>query len=189
MSKISVSEVIFYPKLPLTKWDNSDIIRYLIIKDIMIGCFKDMPTHYQGSPRETLALNTFIKLTRATDSLMQRLSQRSTQGDLTPTQFGVLETLHHLGPLCQTEISRKLLLSTANITLVIDNLEKCGLVQRTRSAEDRRYITVSLTEQGEELISELFPKHAASIVEELSALSPEEQDLLGELCRKLGKKE
>lgn len=148
-----------------------------------------MPTHYQGSPRETLALNTFIKLTRATGSLLQRLSLRNTQGSLTPTQFGVLETLYHLGPLCQTEISRKLLLSTANITLVIDNLEKCGLVQRTRSAEDRRFITVSLTGGGEELISGLFPKHAVSIAEEMSILSPQEQETLSELCRKLGKKE
>ena len=148
-----------------------------------------MPTHYQGSPRETLALNTFIKLTRASDSLLQRLAQRSTQGGLTPTQFGVLETIYHLGPMCQTEISQKLLLSTANITLVIDNLEKCSLVQRTRSVEDRRFIRVSLTEQGEELISGLFPKHAASIAEELSVLSPEEQQTLGELCRKLGKKD
>ena len=148
-----------------------------------------MPTHYQGSPRETLALNTFIKLTRATDSLTQRLSQRSTHSSLTPTQFGVLETLYHLGPLCQTEISHKLLLSTANITLVIDNLEKCSLVQRIRSSEDRRFITVSLTRQGEELISELFPLHAAAIADEMSVLSPEEQQSLGELCRKLGKKE
>ena len=136
-----------------------------------------------------LALNTLIKLTRATDSLLQRLSLRNTQGSLTRTQFGVLETLYHLGPLCQTEISRKLLLSTANITLVIDNLEKCGLVQRTRSAEDRRYITVSLTGQGQELISGLFPKHAVSIAEEMSILSPQEQETLSELCRKLGKKE
>jgi MarR family 2-MHQ and catechol resistance regulon transcriptional repressor len=148
-----------------------------------------MPTHYQGSPAETLALNTFIKLTRAADSLLRRLSQRSTQGNLTPTQFGVLESLYHLGSMCQTEISNKLLLSTANITLVIDNLEKSGLVKRTRSAEDRRFISVSLTDKGEELIAGLFPKHAASIAEELSVLSPQEQEILGELCRKLGKKE
>jgi MarR family 2-MHQ and catechol resistance regulon transcriptional repressor len=147
-----------------------------------------MPTHYQGPPRETLALNTFIKLTRATDSLMQRLSQRGSQGDLTPTQFGVLETLYHLGPLCQTVISQKLLLSTANITLVIDNLEKCGLVKRTRSTEDRRFISVSLTEQGKELITNLFPQYAGSLAEEMSTLTSKEQETLGELCRKLGKK-
>jgi MarR family 2-MHQ and catechol resistance regulon transcriptional repressor len=148
-----------------------------------------MPTHYQGTSSERLALNTFIKLTRAADSLFQRLSQRSTQGNLTPSQFGVLETLYHLGPLCQTEISKKLLLSTANITLVIDNLEKNGLVKRTRGVEDRRFISVSLTTKGEELIAELFPRHAASIAEELSVLSPQEQETLGELCRKLGRKE
>ena len=147
-----------------------------------------MPTHYQGTARETLALDTFIKLTRATDSLLQRLSQRSIQDGLTPTQFGVLETLYHLGPLCQTEISRKLLLSNANITLVIDNLEKAELVQRIRSTKDRRFISVSLTGQGEELISRLFPEHAASIADEMSVLSEEEQQTLSELCWKLGKK-
>jgi MarR family 2-MHQ and catechol resistance regulon transcriptional repressor len=148
-----------------------------------------MPTHYQGPPAETLALNTFIKLTRAADSVLRRLSQRSTQGNLTPTQFGVLETLYHLGPMCQTEISNKLLLSTANITLVIDNLEKNGLVKRTRGVEDRRFISVALTSMGDELIASLFPLHAASITEEMSVLNAEEQEMLGELCRKLGKKE
>lgn len=147
-----------------------------------------MPTHYLGTPREILALNTFIKLTRATGSVLQRVSQRSKQGGLTPSQFGVLETLYHLGPLCQTEISRKMLLSTANITLVLDNLEKSGLVKRTRSVEDRRFITITLTEQGRGLIENAFPQHAASIVEEFSVLSPQEQETLGELCRKLGKR-
>ena len=52
-----------------------------------------MPTHYSGTPQETLALNTLIKLTRSVDSLASRLSQRGTLGELTESQFGVLETL------------------------------------------------------------------------------------------------
>ena len=40
-----------------------------------------MPTHYSGTPTETLALNTFIKLTRSVNSLMSRLSQRGAIGD------------------------------------------------------------------------------------------------------------
>ncbi len=148
-----------------------------------------MPTHYQGSTHEILALDTFIKLTRAVDSLTARLHQYGSMGGLTISQFGVLETLYHLGPMCQSQISSKLLLSTGNITLVIDNLEKRGLVQRRRDSQDRRYITVSLTEAGQALIAQIFPLHAAAIAEEMSVLEPGEQEALGQLCRKLGRKE
>lgn len=148
-----------------------------------------MPTHYRGTAEEVLALNTFIKLQRATISLEARLAHRRTMTDITATQFGVLEALYHLGPMCQGEISTKLLKSGGNITLVVDNLEKQGLVQREREPHDRRMIVVSLTPAGRELISQLFPKHLAAIVEEMSILTPEEQQLLGDLCRKLGKQE
>jgi MarR family 2-MHQ and catechol resistance regulon transcriptional repressor len=146
-----------------------------------------MPTHYSGTPEETLALNTFIKLNRAAESVSARLSQRGAQGDLTNSQFGALEALYHLGPMCQSDLGSKLLKSSGNITLVIDNLEKRGLVRRVRSQEDRRFIQVSLTEPGKELIAYTFPRQLAAIVEEMSVLDPQEQETLGSLCRKLGK--
>ncbi len=148
-----------------------------------------MPTHYTGSTQEILALNTFIKFTRSMESLGARLHQRGTVNGLTPSQFGTLEVLFHLGPLCQGEISVKLLKSTGNMTLVIDNLEKHGLVQRERDADDRRMVIISLTEAGRELISRVMPDHVAAIVEEMSVLTAAEQESLGRLCRKLGKQE
>jgi len=146
-----------------------------------------MPTHYPGTQQEVLALDTFIKLTRAVESVLGRLAHRGTQGDLSPSQFGTLETLHHLGPMCQSELGTKLLKSGGNITLVIDNLEKRELVHRDRDPEDRRMTVVSLTEAGKQLISKIFPGHVTSIVEEMGVLTAEEQQVLGTLCRKLGK--
>ena len=147
-----------------------------------------MPTHYHGTPEEIRALDTWIKLTRAADSFGARLADHGTCSDVTVSQFGVLEALHHLGPLRQGEISAKLLRSGGNITLVVDNLEARGLVQRTRDASDRRVVTVALTEAGEALIAELFPQHVCAIVEEMRVLTADEQETLGCLCRKLGKK-
>ena len=145
-----------------------------------------MPTHYSGTPQETLALNTFIKLTRSVESLTSRLSQRGTLGELTESQFGVLETLYHLGSMCQNQIAAKILKSSGNLTMVIDNLEKHGLVRRTRDLEDRRKVQVSLTDEGRQLIGQVFPGQVAAITEEMSALTPQEQETLGSLCRKLG---
>ena len=148
-----------------------------------------MPTHYKGTPQEELALNTYIKLTRSTDSFEARLAKHETLENLTATQFGVLEALYHLGPMCQNEIGHKLLKSGGNMTLVIDNLEKHGYVHRERNPEDRRMMIVSLTPEGKAVISRIFPEHVQAITEEMNALTAEEQQTLGDLCRKLGKKE
>jgi len=148
-----------------------------------------MPTHYSGTPQEILALNTFIKLTRSVNSLMSRLSQRGALGELTVSQFGVLEALYHLGPMCQNELATKILKSSGNMTMVIDNLEKNHLVSRRRNLDDRRMITIHLTEAGEQLIQQVLPAQVAAITAEMSALTPEEQQNLGDLCRKLGNKD
>lgn len=145
-----------------------------------------MPTHYKGSPETTLALDTYIKLTRANSAFEARLLAHGDLGNLTITQFGVLEALFHLGPQCQGVISQKLLKSTGNMTLVIDNLEKLGLVRRNRTLEDRRQVLIELTAQGEALIKTIFPRQAEAIRQEMSVLSLEEQQALGRLLRKLG---
>src|SRR5512134_1064887 len=99
-----------------------------------------MPTHFTGSRAQMRTLSTFIKLTRCTNSLFARLAQRNTIGDLTWSQFAVLEALYHLGHMTQGEISAKVLKSGSNMTTVIDNLERDGLVRRERDADDRRVV-------------------------------------------------
>lgn len=148
-----------------------------------------MPHHFHGPETEKRALAAFVKLVRAAESVVSRLNGHLAEAGLTGSQFGALEALLHRGPLCQRELGEKLLKSTGNITMVVDNLEKRGLVRRERNTEDRRYITVHLTNEGRQLISELFPRHAAAIAREMSVLTAEEQYELGRLCRKLGLKE
>lgn len=146
-----------------------------------------MPTHYKGSPEEERALSAFINFLRAADSVAARLDSQIEMGGLTHGQFAVLEALFHLGPLNQCDLARKLLRSGGNVTVVIDNLEKRGLVRRERQKEDRRMVIVSLTSSGRRLIGRIFPQHAAAITAEMSRLSPEDQETLRALCRKLGR--
>jgi MarR family transcriptional regulator, 2-MHQ and catechol-resistance regulon repressor len=148
---------------------------------------KVMPTKYQGAAREVHALDAYIKLMRASGSVAAKLNKELSRSQMTESQFGVLEALLHLGPLHQCEIAAKLLKSGANITLVLDNLEKRGLVTRQADARDRRSTIVELSEEGRRVISETFPIHAAFISDLMSALNPDEQHQLGRLCRKLGR--
>ena len=146
-----------------------------------------MSTHYKGSEREQRALNAYITLTRATESLWERLHKHLVEEGLTAGQFAVLEALLHLGPLRQHELAKKVLRSKGNMTFVIDNLEKQGLVKREREEADRRCTSVSLTAAGKKLISVVFPRHVEALVKEMGALSQTEQESLRTLCRKLGK--
>ena len=95
-----------------------------------------MGTHYQGTKSDENTLNAFIKLMRSVESMNNRLNRHLYEADLTVSQFGVLEVLYHLGPLNQRAIGEKLLKSGGNITMVIDNLEKCGHVKRPPGGSD-----------------------------------------------------
>jgi len=134
------------------------------------------------------ALNSYTKLMRAAESVTSRTSRPMTAADLTISQFGVMEALLHKGPLCQRDIAAKILKSTGNMTMVIDNLEKRGLVRRERDSDDRRYFTVHLTETGSALIVKVFADVEATIVAEMGALTWLELEQLGMLCKKLGLK-
>ena len=146
-----------------------------------------MPTHYKGSEEEIRALNAFINLMRGADSLVRRLTTQLEPLGITTGQFGVLEALYHLGPMCQKTLGEKLLRSGGNVTLVVENLAKRGWVRRERQADDRRHIRIHLTPKGRALIKRAFPKHVQAVVKEMSALDPSEQEALRRICRKLGK--
>lgn len=130
------------------------------------------------------ALNIFVKLMRATNKATSRIHEHLKNDNLTVSQFGVLEGLYHLGPLSQTELGNKILKSNANLTTVVDSLEKKKLVKRERANEDRRRVTVVLTESGEALISRVFPRHAQVVTNELAFLSDQDKDTLEKLLRK-----
>lgn len=146
-----------------------------------------MGTRHRGTIEEINALNAFIKLQRAGESVSARVHAVLPDG-LTVTQFGVLEALHHIGPLCQSELAEKLLKSGGNLTLVVDNLEKAGYVGRERDPADRRFVVVKLTAKGETFIAALFPKVVANVTREMSALSGTELSDLGRLCKKIGRR-
>jgi MarR family transcriptional regulator, 2-MHQ and catechol-resistance regulon repressor len=146
-----------------------------------------MPTHFKGIKRDTAALNAYITLVRASETVLSRAHADLEARGLTLGQFGVLEALLHLGPMSQRELGRKLLRSGGNVTLVIDNLERHGWVRRERQEKDRRQIWIHLTANGRRLIEQVFPLHVKTIVKEFSGLDLKEQESLRKLCRKLGR--
>ncbi len=130
------------------------------------------------------SLRVYVKLMRAANQATTNIHGHLREDNLTISQFGVLEALYHLGPLSQSELGKKILKSNANLTTVVDSLEKKKLVVRHRVEEDRRRVTVELTDSGHELIAKVFPRHAGIVTRELAFLSDKEKKTLSELLRK-----
>jgi MarR family 2-MHQ and catechol resistance regulon transcriptional repressor len=145
-----------------------------------------MPIHFKGTSNQIRVLDTYVKLTRAAESVNVWVNAHLRDHQLTVSQFGVLEAIYHLGPMQTGELGEKILKSSGNMTLVIDNLEKRGLIVRRQRDDDRRCINIHLTEAGELLVKEILPQHVAGVEKTFAVLTAEEQIQLGELCRRLG---
>jgi MarR family transcriptional regulator, 2-MHQ and catechol-resistance regulon repressor len=145
-----------------------------------------MSKKFKGTPREKRALNSYIKLARASNTAIGYARMGLEKAGLTPSQFAVLEALYHVGPLYLGDLARRILTSSGNLTLVFDNLEKRGLARRNHQGSDKRFVRATITPAGRRLIARIFPDHAMRIVEVMGRLTPAEQEQLGQLCRKLG---
>ena len=141
-----------------------------------------------ATEEETQTLKTYIRFVRAAESMATRIHRCLPEYRLSFTQYAALEALYHLGSLYQRELAGKLLKSARNITMVVDNLEKRGLVRRERGVQDRRYIDVHITDEGKHLFEKVFPTIKAKIQEEIGILSSEEQEQLSSFCLHLGKR-
>ena len=145
-----------------------------------------MGTHYNGSKKVMRALDSYIKLMRAADTINSAVNLSLSKFGLTESQFNVLDALYHLGTLSQKELGYKLLKSGGNITMVIDNLEKDAYVERRRGTEDRRIFFVHLTKEGGEKLEEILPMKVNFITNEMNRLNKTEQIELQRLCKKIG---
>jgi MarR family transcriptional regulator, 2-MHQ and catechol-resistance regulon repressor len=132
------------------------------------------------------ALKTWVVLARAYAAVARVVEVDIARHGLTTTEFGILEALHHKGPLLLGEIQRKVLVTSGGITYLVDRLVAKGLVTREPSPDDRRARYAVLTPEGKQLIAQIFPAHAARLAGVLSALNEREQEDATALLRKLG---
>lgn len=138
-------------------------------------------------PSLQVPLKLWVVLARAYGEVARTVGEDVAKHDLTPMEFGILEALHHKGPLLLGEIQRKVLVTSGGITYLVDRLAAKGLVKRQACPNDRRARYAVLTPTGLALIKRIFPTHAKMIARALSGLSTREQEEATDLVRRLGR--
>lgn len=105
--------------------------------------------------------------------------------EITTTQFAALAKLAELGPLSQNHLGRVTAMDAATIKGVVDRLRRQGLVQSTADPDDRRRLTVALTETGKQLIARAMSTGRIVTARTVAPLTEGERDVLMELLLKL----
>jgi MarR family 2-MHQ and catechol resistance regulon transcriptional repressor len=131
------------------------------------------------------SVNLWEKMVQAYEILKKAQVKTIFESKLTVPQYSVLEVIYNQGPMPLKKIGEKLFVSGANITCVVDNLEKEEFVKRVPSNIDRRIIIAELTPKGLEKISKLYPQNTKNIVDVTTNLTKEEQLSLDKLLTKL----
>ncbi len=122
---------------------------------------------------------------KSNDKLKRVHSAQLSAQKLTTPQFGVLNVLQKNGSVPLKKISDELLVTGANITCVVDNLEKQTLVKRVPSKVDRRVINAELTAKGKQKLNKIYPDHVKSMNEFSKRFTDTEVKQLTGLLEKL----
>ena len=122
---------------------------------------------------------------KSNDKLKRVHTAQLSAQKLTSPQFGVLNVLQKKGSIPLKKISDELFVTGANITCVVDNLEKQTLVKRVPSKTDRRVINAELTPKGKQKINKIYPDHIKSMNEFSKRFTDSEVKQLTGLLEKL----
>ena len=126
------------------------------------------------------ALRIWLRLLTCTQLIERQVRSRlRSQFDTTLPRFDLMAQLErHREGLKMNELSRLLMVTGGNVTAIVDQLEKEGLVERLDEPADRRAFRIRLTKSGERTFIEMARAHEEWVVELLAGLSRRDQDEL-----------
>ncbi len=131
-----------------------------------------------------IELKIFIGMSRALNKINRATNKVYTKYGLTSGQFAVLEALYHKGDLSVGEVQEKILTTSGTIPVIVRNLEKEGLLEKTRDEEDKRRFILRITKKGRDLMDLVYPENEAIIVSMINTWSKEEQEQILKYMKK-----
>jgi DNA-binding MarR family transcriptional regulator len=126
-----------------------------------------------------------FNLRRAQAALFVDFARLTGDLDLTPGQFSLLMLLAANPGISQIGLSRAFGLDKSTVSPSIDRLEKRGLVERTRTPNDRRFYALHLTAAGRDLLARATERVERQEDMMASALAPDERRAMIDMLRRV----
>ena len=134
-------------------------------------------------PRTILSLRVHLRVASCRNLLMRESRRSIERWGLTLPQFDALAELARSGRSGFTfgELSRLLLVTSGNLTGIVDRLESEGLARRQQGTRDRRVVRIALTRKGRRRVQQIIPVHARDIEKAMASVPAEQLEALNEL--------
>jgi DNA-binding MarR family transcriptional regulator len=141
----------------------------------------------QTKPFESAEQEAFLSVQRTAEHLRRRSVGVLKPWGLSMTQYNVLRILRGVGKqgLPCSEIGERMVTEDSDITRLLDRLEKKGLIERARSARDRRVVTARATRKALQLLSRLDAPVRDSAKQLMAGLSAQELETLSAILERL----
>jgi DNA-binding MarR family transcriptional regulator len=159
----------------------------------MLTMEKDLETRLANDHHQAIRL--WLRMLTCTNRITSKIRSRLRENfKTTLPRFDLLAQLErHPEGLKMSELSKRMMVTTGNVTGITDQLEAEGLVRREVDKGDRRSFVVKLTPEGRRLFGEMAAVHEGWVIELFEGLSSEEKEtlyaLLGKLKQHLNEKE
>ncbi len=105
----------------------------------------------QALPWDHPRFKSWVTVGRACQLMQQALTRALAPLDIKPPHLDILVNLYRFEAISQQELARKLLVGRSNMSMLLPQMEKRGLIERRPDAKDKRILRLFLTKQGREL--------------------------------------
>jgi DNA-binding MarR family transcriptional regulator len=140
-------------------------------------------------PFTLLAHEALLNIYYSASCLKKKAGEFLRPFGLTDVQFNLMMLLKYQSGdyegLSQAQLSSMMLVNRANITSLIDRMEKVQLVVRTPAPSDRRSNIVKLTGRGKDLLAKIEPLYTKEVKRIMAALKIDEQKIVIEMLEKI----
>lgn len=139
----------------------------------------------QALPWDNPRFRNWIAVLQAEKAVVKALARALAPLDLKIAQLDLLMNVYRHPGTSQHELARRLLVGRSNVTMLLPDLEKAGLLNREGDAGDKRVIRLSLTPKGEEKLMQALEVYTKLIDHVLAQSTAAECDAMGELMRRV----
>lgn len=136
-------------------------------------------------PWDNPRFRNWIAVGRACNAMQIVMSRALQPLDLKTPHLDILVNLFRFEGLTQQELARKLLVGRSNMSMLLPQMEKRGLIERRTDESDKRVLRLYLTPQGRDLTEQAIAIQMQVIDRSMEISTPEECDMVGDVMNRM----
>ncbi|MEM6462099.1 MAG: MarR family transcriptional regulator [Pseudomonadota bacterium] len=139
----------------------------------------------QPLPWDNPRFKNWIAVARACQMIHQRLAKELTRLDIKVPHLDIMANLYRYEGISQQDLADKLLVGRSNISMLLPQIEKRGLIIRRKDETDKRVLRLYLTEKGREVTLEALQIELELVEHTMSTTTVEDCNFIGDAMNRM----